>query len=217
MYVNVDPLNSAGGPSAADLRQAGFTGVRLVSRPGVEGYCQAIQAAGLGVLAVVTDQSAGHVFGGPDVWQFGNEPDVSGTADYMPDPVQYAAGFRFYQQTYPQLNWITAGLASGQPDYLRQVLAAGVPGAIGYGVHPYGKKPEDVFQLLGQYWQVSPQGLMLPSDLWVTEWHRPDAEIPGMVQVLRESAAFSAYFCWSEGMVHGMGLTETAKRLLSSV
>ncbi len=209
--VNVDPLNPAGAPTVDQLSHIGCRWVRLVSRPGVEQYVADIQAGGLMVLAVVARESNGYVFGGPDVWQFGNEPDVVSEASWNMSPAEYAGTFNFYQATYPQLTWIAAGLASGQTSYWQQVVLQGLNNVTGFAVHPYAKTAPEARALLQAYLRITPS---LPC--WATEWNRPAMEIPGFASMLRQTVAMSCWFCWSDGMVPGFGLTDSISRQLNA-
>jgi hypothetical protein len=212
--VNVDPLDPAGEPSPDALREAGFSWVRLVSRPGVERYVADCQAAGLLVLAVVARESQGYVFGGPDIWQFGNEPDASGPSSWTMSAGDYVAQFAFYQQTYPHLTWIGAGLASGEPTWWVAAMAIQGPASLhmsGFAVHPYNKTAAQAATLLRAYQKVTPA---LP--LWVTEWHRPAVEILPFVSMLRELSVAHAWFCWTDSMVPGFGMTPNVERLMKA-
>jgi len=207
--VNVDPLNPAGAPDPAELVATNVRWLRLVCRHGVEDYVSRAQAAGLMVMAVVTDQSEGYVYGGPDVHQFGNEPDGPGGVP----AAEYQQQATFYQRTYPQLNWIAAGLVSGQPDYWQAIQAAGgLPGFSGFDVHPYAKTASETHQLLSAYAAITPD---LP--VWVTEWNRPAAEVPAFAAMLKRDTVGHAWFCFSDAMVAGFGLDPGRQRLLGAL
>jgi hypothetical protein len=210
--VNVDPENLGGAPGPADLKKAGFTWVRLVSRPGVESYVEWMQASGLMVLAVVAKESEGHVFGGPDAWQFGNEPDSSGPASWTMTSTEYRDQFNYYQDTYPQLVWISAGLASGQTAYWQHVKdLGGLNGASGFAVHPYNKTASQASTLLKAYQKITPT---LP--LWVTEFNRPVAEIPAFTSMLRQLSVASAWFSYGGQADPQFNVSPTQIRMLSA-
>jgi hypothetical protein len=168
------------------LRDRGYRLVRLVSLASTEDYAARCRAAGIAVLAVVIPaQSGGYVMGNADVYQFDNERDLGQSA------ADYQAEATFYQRTYPDLTWISCGMASGQPAWWKAVQAAGgLPGYSGYAVHPYNKTPDQAASLLDQYKRITPN-----LDLWVTEWARPAAEIPRFQFMLRSRAVHDLYFC----------------------
>ncbi len=207
---NVDPLNPDGAPFANTLIAAGFRGVRLVSRPSVAPYVQRMQDAGLMVLAVVTEQSGGYLCPA-DVYQVGNEPDVAGTGDSM-SAADYVVHWNLYRETYPDVIMIGAGLASGQTSYWQAVQAAGgLKGAAGFAVHPYARTALSAAGLLKAYQKITP-GL----SLWVSEWHRPDAEIPAFATMLRANTVMSAWFAWGGQPNPQFNLTPQSTRILGA-
>lgn len=209
--INVDPLNPNNAPSPDQVKAAGFTWVRLVSRPGVEQYVSDMQSSGIMVLAICTAQSNGYVWGGPDIWQFGNEPDVLGTADTMA-PNVYQQQFVFYQQTYPNLIWIGAGLGNGQTNYWQSVQSAGgLIGAAGFDVHPYAKNASQARNLLAAYQRITPN---LP--MWVTEFNRPTTEIAGFAQMLRQNTCMHAWYAWGGQDDPQFNSTDTQRRILAA-
>jgi len=120
-----------------------------------------------------------------DVYQFDNERDADQT------PADYQQAAMFYQRTYPALTWISCGMETGQPSWWQGVQdAGGLPGFSGFAVHPYNKNPDQVYNLLGQYQAITPN-----LDLWVTEWARPEAQIPRMQRILRSNAVHDLWFC----------------------
>ncbi len=210
--VNVDPLNPAGQPSPDALIRAGFRGVRLVSRQGVQPYVGSVQDAGLMVLAVITEQSGGFLCPA-DVYQIGNEPDLAGTADTR-SAADYVSYWNLYRDTYPDPIMIGAGLASGQTPYWKAVQSAGgLHGCSGFAVHPYGKNATTALALLLQYRAVT-----VGMPLWVTEWNRPAAEVADFAAMLEQTDGIvqSAWFCWSDSMVPGFGLSPQQGRILGA-
>jgi hypothetical protein len=188
LLVNVDPANPENAPDPQDVRAAGFGGVRLVGRPGLEDYVEACHQADLFVLSVITEQSGGHLLANADLQQILNEPDVEGTADSR-TPAGYREYWRLYRETFSDVPMIAAGLGSGQPGYWRAVGA--LPGCSGFAVHPYGKSVEQARTLLRAYKSITPT---LP--LIVSEWNRPAAEVVPFAVMLRQEAVMSAWFCW---------------------
>ncbi len=210
--VNVDPTNPAGAPEPLVIRMAGFTWVRMVSHQGAVPYGQQCQAAGLFVLAVITEESGGYLCPA-DAYQIGNEPDVGmGHTPNAKSPADFVAWWNLYRGTYPALTMIGPGLASGDPHYWRDVQAAGgLKGAAGMAVHPYGKDWVTARGLLQAYRAITPT---LP--VWLTEWSRPAGEIPAFKAMLRANTVADAFFCWSDGMVQGFGCSPEQRRAIGA-
>ncbi len=170
----------------ADLKARGYTAVRIVSLPAAADYAESCHVHGLWVLAIVIPaQDAGYLLPTADVYQFDNERDLDQS------PADYQREATFYQRTYPDKTWISCGMASGNPAWWRGVqTAGGLPGFSGFAVHPYAKTPDQAGKLLQQYQALTPA-----LDCWVTEWARPQAEIPRMQKVLRERCVHDFWFC----------------------
>lgn len=214
MLINIDPANPNGAPPfSIDLWSAGYTGVRLVSRDDstVRKFASDCQTDGLMVLAMIGQQSDGFMMPEADVYQIGNEPDSTGPASWTRTPVEYAEDWRIYRETYPGFTMIAAGLASGRVTWWNQLWSQtiGLPGCDGMAIHPYGRSASQAASLINAY---TKHGL----PVWITEWNRPDHEVAAYAAMLRSapSVAMSAYFCWSDGMVPGFGITPTAVRQL---
>lgn len=220
---NVDPLNPANAPTSAALLGAGLRWVRLVSRDNnaVRGAAADYQAAGIMVLAIITEQSGGYVLPGADYCQIGNEPDVSGTADAM-SAHDYVAYWNLYYDTwfapgrpYASVPVIGAGLGSGDTNYWRQVQnAGGLRGAAGYAVHPYAKTAGQALSLLTAYRAVTPT-----MSCWVTEWARPTREIAEFRAMLERVPGLvsHAYFSWGGQDDVQFNLTDSQRRILGAV
>jgi hypothetical protein len=188
MLVNGDPLNPANWPPANVLRAFGFGGVRVVSRRGIEAQTAAVQAEGLFVLAVVTEQSGGYLLPSADLTQIGNEPDIGGTADSM-DPPTFTNYLRLYRDTYPDLPMITGGLASGDYTYLQRVRdLGGLQGFSGVAVH----YPANA-TILGRY-RNNAAGL----PLYVTEWNTSaDRILAYRAMLAGANVALDCWFSWN--------------------
>ena len=171
---------------AATLRQRGYSLVRLVSLPDVEDYAASLRNVGIAVVAVVIPaQDGGYVMTNADIYQFDNERDLDQSA------ADYQAQATFYQRTYPGLTWISAGMASGNVQWWKDVQAAGgLPGFSGFDVHPYNKTASQAQVLIQAYQRITPN-----LDAWVTEWFRPDREVPGFQAMLRKNAVHDLWFC----------------------
>jgi hypothetical protein len=184
---NVDPNNPVNTASPAAIRAKGFAGVRYVSRRGLDDWVVECQAAGLYVLACITEQSEGYVPANADLVQIGNEPDIVGTADSM-DAVTFAGYLQLYRRTYPELPMITGALASGQPTYLRNVRdAGGLNGFLGVGLH-YPSEAT-TFASYKRYASGLP--------FYVTEWWRPAERILEYRTMLRQAGVvLDAWFSW---------------------
>jgi hypothetical protein len=179
-------------PDPARLLSLGFKWLRIVSMESAADYINSALAAGLGVLPIVTGESKGWVPGGVKSIQFGNESDVAGgVASWPPGPPQvYANQFNLYAGTYPQFEWISAGMASGIPGWAAQALPL-LNHCAAVAVHPYAKTASEAQALLGQYAALHPRVV-------VTEWNRPQAEISGFAAMLAEETAASAWAHWSD-------------------
>lgn len=212
--VNVDPFNPANAPTPDEVLLYNCRWVRLVSRYGVDDYAEAMQARGIMVLAVVTEQSEGYICPA-DVVQIGNEPDLPNHGDSF-SVSKYIDYWNLYYGTwfapgkpFAGTPLISAGLASGQPSYWQAILnAGGLRGCSGLSVHPYAKTAAQAKTLLLAYQRLSPN---LP--LWVTEWNRPAAEIPGFAAMLNQTAAMSAWFSWGW---QEFALTPTLGRMIAA-
>lgn len=207
--LNCDPLNSANSPGAQEIYRLGLSGVRIVCRDGVEEYVESCQSIGLFVLGVIARESQGNVLGGMcDAYQIGNEPDGQGESSYKMPPDQYLEEARIYRETYPDLFMLAAGLVSGDVAYWRLIgPKMEVLGYQGFAVHPYGKTPDQAEALLKRYQAITPK-----LRLWVTEWHRPPAEIPDWKAMLRRIGVVGdAWFCWA---YDGWDLTAAHARAL---
>jgi len=190
VLINVDPLNEANVTAPGDLASLGFGGVRLVCRSGVESYIEECHATDLFVLGIITPESQGNMLGGIcDCYQIGNEPDLPGALS----PAAYIDEARIYRNTYPDLYMISAGLASGQTGYWRNIAREILEmGYQGFAVHPYGKTARQAEYMLKSYVSLSPN---LP--LWITEWNRPAREILDWKAMLtRVGVVESCWFSW---------------------
>jgi len=208
--VNVDPNNPSpwAAPDPAQLVAEHLQGVRLTSRdsPVVFQYAEACKAAGLQVLAIITGESGGYVLPQADIVQIGNEPDLPGT---WLDPAEYARLWDLYRRTYPQFVMFSAGLASGAPSYMAQVLdsiTSDWPAAI--AIHPYAKFADSAADLFDAYWNLT--GLV---PVVATEWWQPASvgqiwAFQDMLnnQVDGRSTVWSSWFCYTDAMAPGFGL-----------
>jgi len=188
--VNVDPENPANTAPATTIRDAGFGGVRIVSRNGLADFVTECHEAGLFVLACVNEQSHGYLVPGADLYQIGNEPDIAGTNDSMPAQ-DYAGYAQLYRNTYRELPMITAGLASGQPLYLRDVdIAGGLVGFNAIALH-YPKDATDINRFT-KYAHGLPKV--------ITEWWRPaDHILEYKLELRKANVMLDAWFCWGYG------------------
>lgn len=108
--------------------------------------------------------------------------------------------WRLYRDTYPTLTMIAAGLASGSVFWWRHV-GPQLHGCAAVSVHPYAKTAAQARTLLRAYRAVRPD-----LALWATEWWRPPEQVVPFARMLAQEAEMAAWFCWSDGMVPGMGL-----------
>jgi hypothetical protein len=213
--VNIDPLNPAGAPEPGALKAIGFNWVRLVSRPGVEPYIQKCQAADIKVLAVIAGDSMqdGKLFKldpPPDVYQVGNEPDGDGVSSWKMDQDAYTQLWNTYAAEL-DAPVIAAGLCSGDPTgWLGDLVSNLQPPPRALAVHPYGATADDASALFDAFAQFS-----LP--LWLTEWNllprdwsdqETETDLTAVWEVFNSRAEAAFWFCWSDGMVSGLGLLD---------
>lgn len=208
--VNVNPSDPAARPDPARLQQLGLRWVRMVLRDddATRAYMDACNAAELAVIGLVARESGGYVDGRPAVVQIGNEPDSAGASSWTMSPAEYVATWNLYRDTYPDLAMISAGLASGLPDWWRSVQQlGGLRGCSGLALHPYGKGAADALALADAYQADLP--------VWFTEWHRPPSEVPHYVAAAR-AAGVAALVWFSWGGVTGFELDELTCRVLAA-
>ena len=215
--VNVDPLNPAGAPDPAALKAAGFNWVRLVSRPqpGVSAYIQQCQQAGIKVLAVIAGESMQNgvpykLDPPPDVYQLGNEPDGEGVSSWKMDQDAYT---RLWNTHAAGLNApaIAAGLCSDDPPgWIENLLPGLQPRPRALAVHPYGATVDDAQDLFESFAE-----LQFP--LWLTEWNplprdwtdqTVETDMAAVWAIFSSKAEAAFWFCWSDGMVPGLGLVD---------
>jgi hypothetical protein len=160
-----------------------FDAVRLVMRSGgqCEQYAKTCKDAGLFVLGVLANESGGYMIANADLYQIGNEPDGAPPSSWVMSPQEYVDLWNLYHGTYPNLPMIAAGLSSGDPSWWDKV-APQLDGCKGVAVHPYGKTLGEAKTLLAAYRAVRPS-----MGLYVSEWNRPAAEIPGYDWWLRQN------------------------------
>jgi hypothetical protein len=219
--VNCDPENPANAPTSGELLWANVRWVRLVTRESaiVHDYTARMREAGIMVLAVITEQSQGHVCADcGDIMQCGNEPDLPNHGDSF-SASKYVDYWNLYYGTwfapgkpFAGVPLISAGLASGQTSYWQSIInRGGLEGCSGLAVHPYAKTVVAAKPLLLAYQRLSPQ---MP--LWCTEVNRPTAEIPGFAAMLRQTVAMWSWFSWGGQSDQQFNLTETQARILSA-
>ena len=160
-----------------------------------------------------------------EIW---NEEDLEAT--YVP-PSSYAGLLRAAHDAIKGADpaasppVVIGGLASGDPGYVAEVVAAGggVLLADGLGLHPYGQRPSpdwpdpewgfgNIADLMLSYFQVA----SLPQ--WVTEVGTDDENVQNdfpwhVFKAIEENQAtvpcpVALWFCWSDGMVPPFGLLD---------
>lgn len=155
-----------------------------------------------------------------DYWQIGNEPDLESPSSWTMSPRRCGTLLHVASEVLFDKFLIMGGLASGQPDWLRQVGRLPVDAI---AIHPYTKAPDNwamqgwetgrVNDILNMYMQYG-----LP--IWVTEFGAEDGlfyDINGgtgsgsreeyykqMVHSMRNRPCFA--FCWDDAMVPGYGI-----------
>lgn len=211
---NVDPFNPSNVATAEELLRYGCRGVRLVSRHGVEAYVAEVQGAGLLVLAVITEQSGGYICPA-DILQIGNEPDLPNHGDSFSEQ-KYLDYWNLYYGTwfapgkpFAGVPVISAGLASGNVSYWQAIAGrGGLPGCSGLSLHPYAKTAAQAKTMIQAYQRIVPA---MP--IFVTEWHRPAAEVITFQTMLNQTTTMSAWFAWG---YEQFALTPTIARMLGA-
>lgn len=213
--VNIDPSNDAAWSQSQPRRlvDEGFRGVRFVSRRSIQGRIDALHAAGLKVMAVITDESGGYVPWNADFLQIGNEPDDRGT--YL-SPEAYADLWVIYRNTYPQFagSFVMAGLDSGGEnavDYASSVFAAiagraPLPDVL--AIHPYAKTPSGAAGDFDLMWNAFGRPVI------ATEWHNANDTWNFQCMLGNpsdgRSTIWNSSFCYTDAMVSGFGLRDGA-------
>jgi hypothetical protein len=245
--VNLDYTNTgvgipagSGRPSPSDLDI--FRWVRLIARPddGMDAYLTALRNAGLKTLVVLDQDALGTDPNGwedravdyserlhPDAWQIGNEPDGTGPSSSQLTPAEYGQLVQVtvpvFRAAQPSATIISAGLVSGQPDWLLGAGPAALALLDGIAVHPYGQRPTAAWPVAG-YAPFGVAGELLDRyqsrygrPLWVSEFGTSNPAAPAdyiaaMHDALtaRSDVAAAFVFCYTDAMVPGFGLVNAA-------
>lgn len=200
--VDLDPLVAGADLDPKQLAALGFTWARLVERdtPQVRAYADALSAAGVTPVGVVTGETRGRILPNVRIKILGNEMD---TGDTNPakwpagDAATYRQELDTYTGTYPDFDWLIGGLASGDPNagYLRDVLAAGpLPACVvGLSMHPWNKNADEA---KGWIEQVRAAAGDLP--IILGEINRPASEVAGYVAMAQQECAAFGWYCLSD-------------------
>ncbi len=171
---------------------------------------------------------------GQVAFQVWNEPDFTAPSSAYNPTLRPSVFGRMLKRTYesikavdPTLKVATAGLVSGNPQWLQQVITSlgGKLPADAVSIHPYGKRPESnwpssswgfgyIGDLLDGYRQVT----SLPQ--WITEIGLDTQDNQLQAEYLRRfyRAIVNQYgnvervywFCYADGMVPPFGLVDSA-------
>ena len=228
--VNLDPTNPGGRPPVRELGELGWA--RVIARPGpqltvVANYMHRLHQAGVQTGLVLARESftgSSAEWGIQAGWYvqicrptaliIGNEMDadllgVESPSSWVMEPGAYnmlVDSILVYVKDwiYPQPLLIIGGQVAGQPS--EWLTGVDIGAFDGVDIHPYGKGPQEMAELLSAYQAI----YHLP--LYVFEWSRPAEEIPEYVKVLgRLGVQAACYFCWSDAMVPGFGLVGSAE------
>jgi hypothetical protein len=146
----------------------------------------------------------------------------SATSPTCPRDVHGGRGVRGGLDPLPQhvsgLHHILGWPGLGQIDYCEQFLLAVVdraplPDAI--AIHPYLKTPDEAAELFDEYWNLSVRLFGTGIPIVATEWYRPAGQdqIWPFQDMLNNAAdgrstMWNSWFCFSDGMVPGLGLVD---------
>ncbi|MFG1951809.1 glycosyl hydrolase [Micromonospora sp. NPDC048830] len=209
--VNIDPNNEAAWQQSQPARLAGegFRGARFVSRRSIQPRIDALRAAGLKVMPIITSESGGYVPWNADFLQIGNEQDHGGT--YM-SPSAYADMWALYRNTYPQFagRFVMGGLASGGQNAVNYTAA--VFAAIGgraplpdiIAIHPYAKNTAQAAGDFDMMWNAFGRPVI------ATEWHNEDDTWNFQCMLAGRSSVWNSVFAYTDAMVPGFGLRDGA-------
>lgn len=222
--VCLDALNPTGRPTPFDL--AGVNTVRLVARAdkAMYKYHNDLRNYGFDTAVVLARESFGvrvtasrlRIYARnmkPRYWILGNEQDAylldePSPSSWKMTPKQYAA-FVFLCMSVlgPSVLLVGGGLVSGQPSWFDSYRG---PQLYAWDIHPYGKTADETKDLIIAYrpYINNINISMIPIPL-IMEWNRPVEEIKGYQAMLDDETLRSAWFCWSDGMVDGMGLVDS--------
>jgi hypothetical protein len=215
--VNVDVTSPANCP--ADVRwfkQHGFDAVRLVNKsPLAEQYAATCKQAGVFVLDAITNEAKGQLLANADLHEIRNEIDIaSPSSEGVIAPGDYQQQVIDYAGSNPGLKFTLGSLAAGDysASYLRSILPVlqdpNLSNVIGFSIHPYGKSLADTKTLIATHQQACRDVLGRELQVFVTEWNRPAAEIPGYDWWLRQNTGGAWWFCYGDGGVPGFGLVD---------
>jgi len=172
---------------------------------------------------------ASHYGNGVDAWQIWNEPDLPPHPGYDPyvPPRHFGAMLRdsvSALRSFSSRPVVTAGLASGDANYLAQARdAAGGLTVDAVAVHPYGQRAPDNWPNpswgFGNMSDLFNRYLALGKPLWVSEIgvNTQDrdfqaAYLDNVYRLVRDQYAGRVqvvfWFCWSDGMVSPFGLLD---------
>jgi|GEM_PF-1634900 len=172
---------------------------------------------------------------GQVAFQVWNEPDLMSTSPAYDPTLRPAVFGRMLKRTYdaikavdPTLKVVTAGLVSGNPQWLQQVVSSlgGKLWADAVAIHPYGQRPEPTwphsswgFGYIGDSLDSYRRATSLP--LWITEIGVDTTDNQLQAEYLRRFYRTIAnqyagvvervyWFCYSDGMVMPFGLVDSA-------
>ena len=206
--VNVDPMNPVAAPSPALLREHNINAVRLVSlRENLE-YARRCQAENIYVLGLVAKESEGYVLERANAIEVGNEPDApsSAVSSWSMTPDEYVRLWKECRKQDPGGYFISGGLLGGDPKWWREV-APQLDGVKGVALHLYWTpNPAETRRTVDDFASIRDPR----APVWVTEWHPQDSkDLLPLADLLAEITPLDFFFCWTDGMVPGLGLTGT--------
>lgn len=217
-------VGRAGEHAPESVRTLGVTWIRIVALPALDlsDYFRRCRQSGLKVLLVLARESGqdwqayvdryAHVV---DAVQVGNEPDLASPSSWSMTQADFVQLGQLARELFgPAMPLVTAGLASGHPEWLQGVDLAW---ADAVAVHPYLKDAPnpsdledlpDVNVLLDQYKAFGKPLIVSEWGWWGTDEKRGREEVSDMAMWAAHTGQIAAYFhfCYTDAMVPPFGL-----------
>lgn len=216
--VCLDALNPTGSPSNKKLANLGISSSRLEIRKGTQytDYVNSLYSLNNYALIGPSTNSMQPELAAlkytPQVIIIGNEPDNDGPSSWTMSPQEYISLWNslasVLKHNYPTTQLCTAGMLQPTTDYLQQCWSSLIPTPDLVNKHYPNNRDEIVnFQttfnvpvIVGEWcWKTASQ-----------------QEMQDWVDMLNNTCYEHFWFCWSDGMVPGMGLVTRTGRITNT-